>query len=119
MNLGSKDRNKSIHRLIAIQFIENLESKTDVDHINRIKNDNRLDNLRWATVSENSVNKKIQSNNSSGITGVTWIKERMIWKSKIQVNYEEIHLGYFTDINDAINARKKAEENYFGEFSRK
>ena len=49
-----------IHRLIGLHFIPNPENKPCIDHINRIKTDNRIENLRWATYSENSNNRTPQ-----------------------------------------------------------
>ena len=54
------------HRLVAFAFIANPENKPHVDHINNIKHDNNLNNLRWATISENNLNKSF-TNNGKGL----------------------------------------------------
>ena len=88
-----------------------------VDHRNHNKADNRKNNLRIATDSQNNMNKSKQSNNTSGVTGVVWYKFTNKWKSQIKINGKNIHLGYFSNFNDAVKARKEAEEKYFGEYS--
>ncbi len=85
-----------------------------VDHINRDKLDNRRSNLRIVTPSQNQFNRRIQSNNTSGYKGIEWFARTGKWKVCIGVMRKLIHLGYFSDINDAIEARAKAEIRYFG-----
>ena len=63
---NNKTFNYKIHRLLAIHYIPNPENKPEVDHKNRIRDDNRLENLRWATPTEQCDNKKIQINNKTG-----------------------------------------------------
>jgi hypothetical protein len=55
-----------IHRLVAIHYIDNPDNKPEVDHINRIRDDNRVENLRWATRSENAKNTTIRKDNTIG-----------------------------------------------------
>lgn len=99
-----------LHQLI-------LQTNHIIDHINNDKTDNRKINLRLASQLQNNRNVGIQKNNKSGVTGVSWNKKRNKWEAFITVNYKKINLGYFEELNDAINARKTAETKYFGEFS--
>lgn len=100
-----------IHRLIM-----NVTNGMTVDHINHIKTDNRKSNLRIATYSQNSMNQKKRSVNTSGITGVSWFERDQNWRVQIMVNRKNIHIGYFDNLQDAIKARKEAEIKYFGEY---
>lgn len=96
-----------------------ISGKKYQDHINGNKMDDRKDNLRDATHSQNNMNKGIQKNNTSGTTGVVFDKRRNKWCAQIKINKKNIRLGYYIDKNNAIKARKEAEEKYFGEFAYK
>ena len=60
-----------------------------------------------------SLTQKTNSNNTSGHNGVYWNKTNKRWQSKIQLKGKQIHIGYYADKQDAINARLEAEEKYF------
>ena len=101
------------------RFVTECPSNLKVDHVGGEKTrcDNRKSNLRISTDAQNDMNKKIAKNNTSGVTGVGWNKQAQKWTAKIGVNGKRIFLGYYTNFDDAVNARKKAEEKYFGEWS--
>lgn len=88
-----------------------------VDHINHNLSDNRKCNLRPTTNSQNQMNAKLRINNTSGVTGVHWSTKRKKWFATITINQKRIQLGGFIKFDDAVKARKEAEEKYFGEFS--
>jgi len=83
--------------------------ETNLDHINRIKNDNRIKNLRVASQSLNMHNVKRLATNS-GFVGVSWDSYRNKWVSRIKVDYKTKFLGRFDRKCDAIAARKSAYE---------
>ena len=88
------------------------------DHINRNELDNRSCNLRPCTQQENARNKSIRSDNTSGITGVDWSKNRQKWRVRIYNDQgKEILVGYFDNLDEAANARLEAEKRYYKEFS--
>ena len=84
----------------------------NVDHINGNRSDNRISNLRSVTKRENSLNRARGKNNTSGCTGVIWIKHLKKWQAKIKVYGKQISIGYYIKKSDAITARKKAEAQH-------
>ena len=75
----------NVHRILAILFIDNPNNHPMVDHINQIKTDNRIENLRWATFSQNNTNKSIQSNNTSGYKGISFTKSLNLEYWRVQI----------------------------------
>jgi hypothetical protein len=106
-------------RIVLHRLIMDCPKGYDVDHIRgrESKNDNRKSNLRIVTRSQNNMNKDKQSNNTSGVRGVSFDKERQKWAASIAVNGKTHHLGRYKNKEDAIKARKEAEEIYFGEYN--
>lgn len=80
-----------------------------VDHINHIRTDNRLCNLREVNVAGNAQNTSLPADNTSGRIGVYWWEDRGVWYAKIQALGKTHHLGYFKDKSGAIAAREEAE----------
>ena len=84
-----------IHRLVALAFIPNLNNKKTVDHIDNVKSNNNINNLRWATKNEQAMNVGISKRNTSGYKGVEWNKQTNKWRACITINGNTIHLGFF------------------------
>jgi hypothetical protein len=98
------------------RFIMNPNNSEYIDHINHDTLDNRKINLRKCSNSENLQNRGTPRNNTSGVKGVIWKKKNQIWEARITCNGKRIHLGCFTDLEEAKKVREKAEIQYFGEF---
>lgn len=81
----------------------------DIDHINGITSDNRLENLREATRAQNIQNTKMRSDNSSGFTGVTWDSARKKWAARIFKGGKGIYLGRHETPEDAYGAYLRAK----------
>ena len=87
------------------------------DHIDRNEFDNRKSNLRHCIQQENSYNKSKRTDNTSGIIGVSWNKNRQKWVSYINAGGKRIPLGYFIDKEEAIKSRLIAEQKYHQAFA--
>jgi HNH endonuclease/AP2 domain len=82
-----------------------------IDHINGIKSDNRINNLRDVTVQQNNQNKlKAQKNSISKVLGVSWHKKANKWQAHICVYKERKYLGLFKSVEDAHKAYLKEKE---------
>lgn len=110
---GKKKENRVLLHRLVMDFPEDI----GIDHINHNTFDNRKSRLRIATTSQNAMNRIKGSNNTSGVTGVVWVKSRNNWKAEIKVNDKTIYLGSYDKFEDAVKARKEAEEKYFDEYS--
>ena len=74
-----------------------------------------MNNLRWATASQNCQNRKIDKDNTSGTKGFSFDKKRNKWTAKITIDGKRIHLGSFMKKEDAVNIRIQRAKNEFGE----
>lgn len=83
-----------------------------LDHINGITTDNRIENLRDVSNEENGRNRTKPSTNTSGHIGVSYEKTYNKWKAQIRIGPKSINLGRFVCLEDAIKARKQAEIKY-------
>lgn len=80
-----------------------------IDHINHMRADNRLSNLRAATQQGNGRNQKKPTTNTSGVVGVLWNKAAQKWIAQIKVDRRQKYLGIFEDFGKAVEARRNAE----------
>lgn len=99
-------------------LIINIPNGLFCDHINGDGLDNRRENLRFCTNSQNQGNSRMPKNNTSGFKGVTFSKRHNKWQAQIKFNYKNIFLGRFEDKRDAAIAYNESAKNYFGEFAK-
>ncbi len=89
-----------------------------IDHIDGNPSNNKIQNLREATHSQNIMNKRLQSNNSTGIRGVHFDKAKSKYAASITVQRIRIHLGYFDSFELAALCYAESAKKYHGEFAR-
>jgi hypothetical protein len=115
-NLGYAIRStdkKRMHRII-----NKTPKGMYTDHINRNKLDNRKENLRTCTYSQNNCNKEIRSDNTSGFKGVIWLKRRSRWIVRLCKSGKCINGGSFKDKNEAAKRYNSLAIALFGKFAK-
>lgn len=102
-----------MHRVIM-----DAQPGEQVDHIDGNPLNNQRSNLRIVTNSQNRMNAGRQSNNTSGLRGVSWHKDSQKWYARIKVHGKRIHLGYFDSLEEASTYHEAAREKHFGQYNR-
>jgi hypothetical protein len=103
------NRNYRLHR-VAYAIYHGYWPKKAIDHINGDVADNRIANLRDVTMAVNMKNQKIRSTNTSGYNGVSFHGKTGKWRATIKVGHKSKHLGLYSNIEDAVAARKAADK---------
>jgi len=102
-----------VHRLVAMAFLDNFSNELDVDHINGVRSDNRVSNLRMVTHVQNMQgHRNPRKGVSSKYRGVSWNKEREKWRAYITVNGSRKSLGSFDDEVKAAQAFNAASTKF-------
>lgn len=104
------------HKLVAHRVIWAIVTGSwptkQIDHINGDRTDNRFENIRDVSRSENLRNMALPKSNTSGVMGVHWFKNAKRWSANIRVSGKSKHLGYFDTKEEAAKARAIAERKY-------
>jgi hypothetical protein len=114
---GKVGKTCTIHSLVAKAHIDNPNGYNCVDHIDHDKTNNFVENLRWCSSSQNSMNKSKQANTSSNYKGVYWNKQAQKWHVQIQVDGKKKYIGLFLSEIQAAIAYNNASICYFAEFA--
>jgi hypothetical protein len=105
-----------IHKLVAREWVSNPGEKKCVDHRDGDRTNNHIENLRYATHSENMKNKNKRANATSAYYGVCWHKSAGKWNAQIQIEGRRKNLGYFTDEKQAAEVFNTTAAEFYKEF---
>lgn len=106
----------ALHRLIFMMHHGYLPEK--VDHIDCNPLNNKIENLRAATSSENQYNRRLNKNNTSGYKSVYWHKRESKWRVQMKINNKLKYFGSYKDLDLAILVAQEARNKYHKEFAR-
>ena len=113
--VGINSSRYQVHRICYLHYYGFLPAM--VDHIDTIKLNNKILNLRKCTSQQNNCNMQIRKDNKSGIKGVCWDKRCKKWRTQVRVNGKVKSLGRFTDIEEAKKAVEAERVKHHKEFA--
>lgn len=112
-----KSKTKTIHRIVASAFIYGYSENIEIDHIDKVKTNNNIENLRLATSAQNSANIAKKQGTSSKYKGVSFNKNAGKWHAQIRHNGKRKHIGYFNNEIDAAVEYDKMANKLKGEYA--
>jgi hypothetical protein len=118
LSKNGKPKIHYIHKLVAREWTANPLEKPCVDHMDNDKTNNHHENLRWATLSENSRNMKKHKDGSSAFKGVSFTKNSGKWRARILLPGKQLHLGCFTSEREAAEAYNAAAVLHYTNFAK-
>jgi hypothetical protein len=104
------------HRL-AWFYVHGVWPSDEIDHINGVKSDNRISNLRLASRAQNGCNLRIMKNNTTGAAGISYNAKRGKYQAAIKKGMRQVWFRRFDTLDEAIDARRKALVEIHGEFA--
>ncbi|WP_314721489.1 HNH endonuclease signature motif containing protein [Rahnella variigena] len=107
VGVGLNRKKFQVHRLIWLMFYGYMPEC--IDHINGIRHDQRIANLRNVSITENNRNRAGVKGRESESTGVYWCSDHQKYRARLRVSGKDIHIGYFDSKEDARTARKQVE----------
>ena len=110
--VGIKGKTYQEHRIIMMLCFGHIPENAEIDHINHVRDDNRLVNLRFATQGENLKNQSVSSKSTTGVTGVYFSMSRNKFIAQIKVNRQVHYLGCYNTLEEAAAARAEANLKY-------
>ena len=116
LSKNGKGKIHYIHKLVAREWVPNPEEKKCVDHRDGDRTNNHLENLRYATHSENNRHRSKRANTTSPYYGVSWQKEAGKWRAQIQIGEKRKNLGCFTSEKQAAEVFNTAAAEFYKEF---
>ena len=111
LSYKGRDKNLLAHRVaFFLHHGHYPQWPNSVDHINRDGCDNRIVNLREVTAREQSANTGLSKSNTSGVKGVSFLKDKGKWRASMNIDGKKTNLGTFLTMNEAVAARLQAEK---------
>jgi hypothetical protein len=104
--------------LIIWKMVTGLDTDNPIDHADTDKSNNRWNNLREATVSQNRANTRTPRNNRSGVKGVYWCEKNQRWIATFRKDFKIYHVGSFKSLDEARIAFRKKYSEIHGEYAR-